>query len=207
VEIEGQAVLFESGIYAKLPDDMDEKLALAALDVAGAPAQTAKLVKPGDSVLIIGANGKSGMLVAYEAMKRVGPTGRVVGNVRREADARLLVSMGLCHEATISDAVNVLDFLEKTLKANGGREYDLVVNCVNVPNTELSSILPARDGGTVYFFSMATSFTKAALGAEGVGKDVTMIVGNGYTRDHAEITLWELRENDQLRKLFEERYV
>jgi len=28
---------------------------------------------------------------------------------------------------------------------------------------------------------MATSFTKAALGAEGVGSDVTMIVGNGYT--------------------------
>ena len=34
---------------------------------------------------------------------------------------------------------------------------------------------------------MATSFTKAALGAEGVGSDVTMIVGNGYTKGHAEI--------------------
>ncbi|HON89915.1 MAG TPA: L-erythro-3,5-diaminohexanoate dehydrogenase, partial [Spirochaetales bacterium] len=73
VLIDGQAILFESGIYAKLPDDMDEGLALAALDVAGAPAQTAKLVKPGDRVLILGAGGKSGMLCCYEAMKRVGP--------------------------------------------------------------------------------------------------------------------------------------
>ena len=81
VEIEGQAILFESGIYAKLPEDMTESLALAALDVAGAPAQAAKLVKPGQSVLVIGAGGKSGMLCCYEAMKRVGPTGRVVGNV------------------------------------------------------------------------------------------------------------------------------
>ena len=71
----------------------------------------------------------------------------------------------------------------------------------------MSAILPVRDGGLVYFFSMATSFTKAALGAEGVGKDVTMIVGNGYTRDHAEITLNVLRESPKLRKLFEEKYV
>nr|WP_167816259.1 L-erythro-3,5-diaminohexanoate dehydrogenase [Methanocorpusculum sp. GPch4] len=207
VDIEGQAILFESGVYARLPEDMDEKLALAALDVAGAPAQAARMVKPGDSVLILGANGKSGMLVAYEAMKRVGPTGRVVGNVRKEADAKMLLEMGLVHEATRSDATNVLDFLGKVLEANHGREYDVVINCVNVPNTEMASILPAREGGLVYFFSMATSFTKAALGAEGVGKDVTMIVGNGYARDHAEITLWELRENPRLRKFFEERYV
>ncbi|MBQ2084169.1 MAG: L-erythro-3,5-diaminohexanoate dehydrogenase, partial [Firmicutes bacterium] len=60
--------------------------------------------------------------------------------------------------------------------------------------------------GTVYFFSMATSFTKAALGAEGVGKDVTMIMGNGYAKGHAEITLQVLREHEGIRKLFEEMY-
>ncbi|MDD2197648.1 MAG: L-erythro-3,5-diaminohexanoate dehydrogenase, partial [Bacteroidales bacterium] len=58
----------------------------------------------------------------------------------------------------------------------------------------------------VYLFSMATSFTKAALGAEGVGSDVTMIVGNGYTKGHAEITLQILRESDALRKVFTELY-
>jgi len=71
----------------------------------------------------------------------------------------------------------------------------------------MASILPVRDDGIVYFFSMATSFTRAALGAEGIGKDVTMIIGNGYTKDHAEITLSELRENPGLRRLFEEQYV
>jgi L-erythro-3,5-diaminohexanoate dehydrogenase len=207
VEIKGQAILFESGLYAKLPSDMDEGLALAALDVAGAPAQTAKLVRPGDSVLILGAGGKSGMMCAYEAMKRVGPTGRVVGNVYLAEDKKTLNELELCHEVIVGDATKPVEFMNAMVKANGGREYDLVINCVNVPNTELSSILPCRDQGIVYYFSMATNFAKAALGAEGVGKDVTMIVGNGYTKDHAEITLWELRENPKLRKLFEERYV
>lgn len=207
VEIQGQAILFESGLYAKLPEDMTESLALAALDVAGAPAQAAKLVKPGQSVLILGAGGKSGMLVAYEALKRVGPTGRVVGNVYLAEDRAILEELGVCHEVVVADATRPLAFLNAVLAANGGREYDLVVNCVNVQNTEMSSILPCRQEGIVYFFSMATHFGKAALGAEGVGKDITMIVGNGYTKDHAEITLWELRENPKLRQLFETRYV
>ncbi len=207
VEIVGQAILFESGIYAKLPEDMTESLALAALDVAGAPAQAAKLVKPGQSVLVIGAGGKSGMLCCYEAMKRVGPTGHVVGNVHSARDISTLKDLNLCHEVVQADATRPVEFLHTVLAANGGREFDIIINCVNVANCEMASILPCKDDGIVYFFSMATSFTKAALGAEGVGKDVTMIVGNGYTKDHAEITLWELRENPRLRKLFEERYV
>ena len=41
---------------------MEEGLALSALDIARAPAQTAKLVKPGDTVLVIDDGGKSGLL-------------------------------------------------------------------------------------------------------------------------------------------------
>lgn len=207
VEIKGKAILFESGIYAKLPKDMTETLALAALDVAGAPAQTAKLVKPGESVLILGAAGKSGMLCCYEAMKRVGPTGRVLALVRKEEQAKRLKEWGLCHEAVLADATRPMDVLNKTLEANRGKEVDISINCVNIQNTEMSSILPVRDNGIVYFFSMATSFTKSALGAEGIGKDVTMIIGNGYTKDHAEITLAEIRESATLRKIFEKLYI
>lgn len=175
VTIKGKAVLFESGLYARLPEDMPESLALAALDIAGAPAQTAKLVKPGDSVLILGAAGKSGLMCCYEAKKRVGPTGRVVGLDYGEAARKALESYGFCHEVITGDATRPMEILEKALAANQGNEYDLSINVVNVPNTEMSSIIPVRDKGTVYFFSMATSFTKAALGAEGIGKDVTMI--------------------------------
>lgn len=206
VEVEAKAVLFESGIYAVLPDDMPETLALAALDVAGAPAQSARLVGSGDTVMVLGAAGKSGILVCYEAYKRVGPTGRVVGVVRNEASKEKLEKLGIVHEAVIASATEPVEVLEKAIKANGGREFDISFNCVNVENTEMSSILPVRDRGTVYFFSMATSFTKAALGAEGVGKDVDMIIGNGYAKGHAQITLNELRENAEIRKLFEKTY-
>ena len=151
--------------------------------------------------------GKGGMMCCYEAMKRVGPTGNVVALVICQEDADLLKSMNLCHHAIVGSATNPTEVLEKSLAVNNGKEYDVSILIVNVPACEMAAILPVHDNGVVYFFSMATDFAKAALGAEGCGKDVTMIVGNGYTKDHAEITLSELRENPQLKAYFEKKYL
>ena len=90
---------------------------------------------------------------------------------------------------------------------DAGGPFDLVVNCASVPGTELASILSVRDGGTVLFFSMATSFTAAALGAEGVGKDATLLVGNGYVPGHAALALDLVRRHTGLRALLEARFV
>lgn len=207
VEIKGLAVLFESGIYAKLPEDMEETLALAALDVAGAPAQTRKLVQKDQTVMILGASGKSGLLCCYEAKKQVGDSGKVIGLVIDQENKTFLEATGLCHEVIIADATKPTKVLEEVMKVTNHKEVDVAINCVNVSNTEMSTILPVRDEGTVYFFSMATSFTKAALGAEGVGKDVNMIIGNGYSRNHAEITLEDLRESKEIREIYEKLYV
>ena len=206
VKIKGQAILFDSGIYARIPEDLSEKLVLAALDVAGAPAQAIKLTKKDDHVLILGANGKSGILCAYQAKKVVGPKGKVIGLVRKEEQKQFLETLNIFDEIIIGDALDALDTYHKVSEVTNGNLCDLTINVVNIQNTEMSSILATKDNGTVYFFSMATSFTKAALGAEGIGKDVNMIIGNGYTKDHAEITLNVMRESKVLHDLFLKRY-
>jgi L-erythro-3,5-diaminohexanoate dehydrogenase len=66
-------------------------------------------------------------------------------------------------------------------------------------------VLSTADGGTVIFFSMATSFSAAALGAEGLAADVTMLVGNGYAPGHAAMALDLLRSEPGVRTLFEAR--
>lgn len=207
VDVDAKAILFESGIYAVLPNDVPEKLALAALDVAGAPAQVEKLVKEGDTVCIIGGGGKSGILCCYQAMKNVGKTGKVIVFEYSEANAQRIREMGLAHEVVIGDATKPVEVYNKINELTNGELCDVVINNVNVQGTEMSSILITKDEGTVYFFSMATSFTKAALGAEGVGKDVNMIVGNGYTKGHANLTLQIIKESKAIRELFEKLYV
>jgi L-erythro-3,5-diaminohexanoate dehydrogenase len=205
--IRGKAILFASGLWATLPTDIDENVALAVLDVAGAPAQVARLCKAGDTVVVIGADGKSGMLACATAKALAGQRGRVIGVAPsdRTAAARVLIEHNFVDTFLVADARDTLALSEK-LAAIAPALADVTINCVNVPETELASILCTKDGGTVYFFSMSTSFTAAALGAEGVGRDVTMIVGNGYARGHAATALQTLRDYPSIHAYFNDKY-
>ena len=206
VDIKGQAILFQSGLYAVLPDDIPEGLALSALDVAGAPAQTAKYVKPNDTVVIVGGGGKSGMLVTYEAKKRAGVTGNVIVIDGFQSSLDRAKALGYADHYVLADATDAVGIYEKVAELTDGKLADVVINCVNIENTEMSCILCCKQYGLVYFFSMATSFTKVALGAEGVGKDIETIVGNGFCTGHAETTLEILRESQPIRELFTKLY-
>lgn len=206
VKVKAKAILFESGIYARLPKDIPEALSLAVLDVCGAPAQTARLVRHGDTVIVLGAGGKSGMLCCYEAKRKAGTNGRVIGIEYDEKNTDRLRLLSLCDDILKLDATNALSCYDTIYELTEGKMADVVINNVNIPNTEMGSILMCRERGMVYFFSMATSFTKAALGAEGVGKDIDMMIGNGYALGHAELALGILRENKQIRDIYEKLY-
>lgn len=196
LDVRGRAILFATGLWSPLPEDLPEAMALAVLDVCGAPAWVARMARRGQRVLVLGA-GKSGSLACAQA-KRNGA--HVTALDAREDAPRKLLAGGLADAAIAADATRALAVLEKA-----GGEYDLVVNCASVPGTEMASILCAREGGEVLFFSMATSFTAAALGAEGVGKDVRLTIGNGYARGHARLALQLVRETPALQRLFSAR--
>lgn len=206
LDVEGEAILFASGSYAKPPPDLPERLVLAVLDVAGAAPQVARLVKKDDVVLVLGAGGKSGVLCALEARRRGGSRACVVGIEASARAADELRDLGPCDSVALVDARDPTAVRRAVLDATGGREADVAFSCVNVPDAEAAAILSVRDRGVVYFFAMSTSFTGAALGAEGVGKDVDLFIGNGYAHGHAEHTLAMLRDMPRLRALFERRY-
>jgi L-erythro-3,5-diaminohexanoate dehydrogenase len=204
VECEGRAILFATGPWARLPEDIPERVALAALDVCGAPALVARQAAPGQRVLVLGA-GKSGALVCAMAKELLAGRGEVVAADRSPAALAWVAALGVCDRTLALDATDAVGALA-CVEEGGGALFDLVVNCASVPGTEMAAILCARDGGTVVFFSMATSFTAAALGAEGVGKDARLVIGSGYLPGHAELTLDLLRRHPKLRASFEERY-
>ncbi len=206
VDVVGQAILFQSGIYAKLPKDIPQTLALSVLDVAGAPAQTAKICKPGDTVVILGGGGKSGILCCWQARKQVGINGKVICVDGFKKSINRAMSVNCADEYMVVNATDAVAMYKEISEATDGELADVVINVVNIPNTEMASIMACKDGGLVYFFSMATNFTKAALGAEGVGKDVNMLIGNGYTKGHAEVALQVLREDERIRNLFAQLY-
>lgn len=201
VQVDGYAILFETGLWAKLPDDLPRELALMALDVAGAPAYAKRYVQSGQRVLVIGG-GKAGLLCMHEAKKHAGENGQVILVEKDEARGQVARSLGLADNLIIADAGDGLDVMRQVEYVTGGALADVSFNCASLPNTEMSAILSTRDEGRIIFFSMATDFSRAALGAEGAGKSVEMIIGNGYIPGHAQIALQVLRENKPLSEYF-----
>jgi L-erythro-3,5-diaminohexanoate dehydrogenase len=199
VPCDGYAILFGRSIAAVLPDDLDPELALAVLDVCGAPALTDRVVRRYDHprVAVLGGAGKSGSL-ALAAARRAGA--RTVGVVPTAAERDRLAAAGLADEIALADARDPV-----ALSRAVGAPADVTVVCVDVPGCEHGAILATADGGTVIFFSMATSFSAAALGAEGLAADVTMLIGNGYVPGHADFALGLLRAEPAVRRLFEAR--
>lgn len=205
VAVKGYAVLFESGIAHRLPPDFPESVALAVFDVCGAPALAAHLAKVGETVMVLGA-GKSGLLVAAEARKRVGRGGKVLVLEREEKAVQAAKALSFVDQVLAADLSNPREAMQIMSEATGAKMADLVVNCLNVPGTETASILAAKRSGTVLFFNMATSFQAAVLGAEGIGHETRLVMGNGYIPGHADLALNLVRETPGLREWFEKRF-
>jgi L-erythro-3,5-diaminohexanoate dehydrogenase len=200
VPAEGTAILFGRSIVGVLPDDLPPELALAVYDVCGAPALTDRIIRKypdNPTVAVLGGAGKSGSLTLAAARRAGARTVAVVVN-EKERDA--LLKAGLADHVAIADARDPVAVAEAV-----GEPADVTVVCVDVPGCEHGAILATANGGTVIFFSMATSFPAAALGAEGLAADVTMLIGNGYVPGHAEFAVDLLRQVPAVRALFEAR--
>jgi L-erythro-3,5-diaminohexanoate dehydrogenase len=213
----GHAILFGRSIAASLPADLESTVALRVMDVCGAPALVRRVVLQhaatahssplegeGDAlplrttVSVLGAAGKSGSLSLAAA--RDAGADHLIGVVPNQEEAARLRAADLADEVVVVDARDPVGLADAVCAAGG--PADVTVVCVDVPGCEQPAILSTADGGTVIFFSMATSFAAAALGAEGVAADVTLLIGNGYVPGHAAYALDLVRRIPALQSLF-----
>ncbi len=210
----GHAILFGRSIAAVLPADLPPELALLVMDVCGAPALVSRVVTSYSAqngarrpprVCVLGGAGKSGVL-SLAAAGRAG-SGDRIAIVRDQQEADLLTGFDIAEHVVIADATRPIDLARAVAETDpdSGAGADITVVCVDVPGCEQPAIMATADRGTVIFFSMATQFHAAALGAEGLAADITMLVGNGYAPGHADLALDLLRSTPAVRAVFDSR--
>ena len=186
IQARGTAFIFARSPWTELPGDIPEEFALAAFDVAGAPARVKARTRPGMRVLVVGA-GNSGTLAAIAAAE-AGAGEVIVTDISERRLARLSVLGLRALRTQVADATAAIEFAVRV-----GPSADLTVSCVDRPGVELGCILATRADGHIIFFSMTTDFTRAALGAEGVGSGATLEIGNGFHPGHASLVTDILR--------------
>lgn len=201
VSLGGSAVIFETGLVSKMPDDLPEGVVLAALDVCGAPAQVKRCVREGNKVLILGL-GKAGRSMACQAEM----IGAQVFGIDASSDSIEWCRKNLSGHFAVVDALNTVAVHDWVFKETKGALVDVTLHATPVENTETAAIVSCRDGGQALFFGMRTSFQRVVLATEGMGKDVMLLMGNGYVPGHSELMLNLLRQHQPLRRWFGEKY-
>ncbi|MGH2859170.1 MAG: L-erythro-3,5-diaminohexanoate dehydrogenase [Solirubrobacteraceae bacterium] len=188
VRVRGTAYLPSATPWAPYPEDVSFDAALAAFDVCNSASQTRSLITPDVRTVLVLGGGHAGLLALAAARDSLPADGRVVLIDTDESVCARARGLGLCDTALSIDLRNAVGALAR-LEAAGVPRADLTVVVVNATDCEAAAILLTADHGTVLFFSMATSFTKASLGADGISSSATMILGSGFAPDRGEYAL------------------
>jgi L-erythro-3,5-diaminohexanoate dehydrogenase len=197
VQVAGTAYVFESAAWTPLPDDLSVKAALEVFDVCAAASQTRVLAPAARTVCVLGA-GHAGRLVLAAARDANEDATLVAVDVDADAVAEV-AELGLCDIGVAADLRDPLAALD-AVRGAGAAPAELTVVVVNAAGCEPGAILLTADGGTVLFFSMATSFSAAALAADGISTEARMLVGSGYAPDRGTYALELVRGSEPLRR-------
>ena len=200
VEVEGTAYVCDRSVWGPVPDDLPLSTVLEVYDVYGAGSLTRTLAPVQGTVCVLGAGhaGKLALAAARDAMDG----GTVVAVDVDEAAVARVSELGLCDIGVTADLRDPLAALEAVREA-GAPPADLTVVVVNAGGCEPTAILLTAESGTVLFFSMATSFSTAALTADGMASGARMLVGNGFTPDVGAYALGLVRRSAALREALE----
>lgn len=196
VPVSGRAVVTGEMRCGRVAADLGPEMSLRAFDVYPVASYARDLASPGDHILVLGV-GHAGLLAVAAARVAVGATGTVTAvdiDAEALARARAVDPGALTIQADVTDALSVANAMETAA--------NLTLACTSVPGAEGAAILATETHGTIIFFSTATRFAAAALGADAVGSQAALVIPNGLTDDRGELALELLRASAPLRRAF-----
>jgi L-erythro-3,5-diaminohexanoate dehydrogenase len=199
VPASGRAIVTGRMLCVRAPEDLPAPVALTAFDVYPAASYVREMASSGMHVLVFGA-GHAGLLAIAGAREAVGDDGLVSvidRSPRALQRAQLVDPEVTAIEADVTDAVGAaLELAERGLPS-----ADLSLLCTTAAGAEGTALLTTADRGTIIFFSTATSFAAAALGADAIGSHARLVIPNGLTEDRGEYAFELLRGHPVLREL------
>jgi L-erythro-3,5-diaminohexanoate dehydrogenase len=199
VPVQGTAYLPWTVPWAQYSADVQLDAALAAFDVCNAASQTRSLIDEGTQTVVVLGGGNAGLLALAAARDGLSPGGLIVLADADQAVCDRGKGLGLCDVSLRIDRRDAIETF-RAFEEAGLPRADITIVVVNAADCEAAAILLTADQGTVLFFSMATSFTKAALGSEGMASSARMLIGSGYSTDRGAYALELLRRDGRLQE-------
>jgi L-erythro-3,5-diaminohexanoate dehydrogenase len=196
VPVRGRAIVTGSMTCVRVPDDLPTGVAITAFDVYPVASYVSEMATRGDHVLVLGA-GHAGLLASAAARETVGADGLVT--VLDRSAAALARVRGVDPDAALIEAdVTSPVAAASAVFDEGLRPADLTLLCTTAPGAEGTAMVTTADRGAILFFSTATSFAAAALGADAAGSHARLVIPNGLTEDRGDYAFELVRRHPPL---------
>jgi len=205
--VDGYAILFRDSFFAEVPEQWDPRMYLALVGEAGSCYESALHCHPGDTVLLIAPSEKVGMMSMFAVRNKLGNTGRLIIVTRKPEQYEELCALHTADQVIIADFRKPMEAYRTIRDAlPEGTVIDYTVNCSSSSGHEMLGVLLTKENGTVYFASPATSYSEASLGAEGIGKEISLVFYRGYIKGHVEYCISLAEKYPGLKEWFRKRY-
>jgi L-erythro-3,5-diaminohexanoate dehydrogenase len=202
VPVRGRAIFTGQMPCVVAPDDIAPNAALAAFDVYPVASNMRDLPGAGEHVLVLGS-GHAGLLALAAARRAVGESGMLTIVDYSAAALERAPTVDPHVHAIRADVTNALALAEEFARLSLP-PADLTLQCTSAYGAEATAMVATADRGTILFFSTATSFADAGLGADAIGSHAKLVIPNGLTDDLGQYAFSLLREIPALRSAFEE---
>lgn len=197
MEVEGYAILHNKMPIIQKPADLPTNLLLYVFDKSGTIFSLSRYAEDKQNCLVVGNNLVSNLIFGYSIRKVVGEDANIVCLFDKKTD---VVLKGQTIDALMSKIFNKVYYMDilkpieciENLEEAG--EFDLTVNCADIPGAETVNILATKDGGNVVFANFINNYNIALYITEALPKQLVLRCADGYIEDYDSYDMEIVRE-------------
>lgn len=197
IDASGYAILHDHVPIIKIEEDMPVNLLLYTLDESGTLYRLSQLAEGQSKFLIVGNNMITNLIFGYVIRRQVGAKGEIVCLLDKKTGMQV---MGDGIDQLIANVFNEVHFLNilrpihavERLKLN--QQFDLSVNCAEIPGAETINILATKAGGTVLFANLINNLKISLYITESISKPLNVENAEGYLEDYETFDIALVRE-------------
>ena len=181
----------------KIEEDMPVNLLLYTLDESGTLYRLSQLAEGQSKFLIVGNNMITNLIFGYVIRRQVGAKGEIVCLLDKKTGMQVMgdgIDQLIAHVFNEVHFLNILKPIHAVERLKLNQQFDLSVNCAEIPGAETINILATKAGGTVLFANLINNLKISLYITESISKPLNVENAEGYLEDYETFDIALVRE-------------
>ena len=197
IDASGYAILHDHVPIIKIEEDMPVNLLLYTLDESGTLYRLSQLAEGQSKFLIVGNNMITNLIFGYVIRRQVGAKGEIVCLLDKKTGMQVMgdgIDQLIAHVFNEVHFLNILKPIHAVERLKLNQQFDLSVNCAEIPGAETINILATKAGGTVLFANLINNLKISLYITESISKPLNVENAEGYLEDEETFDIALVRE-------------